>query len=76
MSLAEKGVRGKGRQPLSPPQHTVARSANSAPKRFNWARKLLEMRGERDSSYSRFAASSSRKRSNATLTASRSFASK
>ena len=32
MPLAEKGVRGKGRQPLSPPQHTVARSANSAPK--------------------------------------------
>jgi hypothetical protein len=31
--LAEKGVRGKGRQPLSPPQHTVARSANSAPNR-------------------------------------------
>jgi len=31
MPLAEKGV-GKGRQPLSPPQHTVARSANSAPK--------------------------------------------
>ena len=24
MLLAEKGVRGKGRQPLSPPQHTVA----------------------------------------------------
>ena len=24
MPLAEKGVRGKGRQPLSPPQHTVA----------------------------------------------------
>ena len=23
MPLAEKGVRGKGRQPLSPPQHTV-----------------------------------------------------
>jgi len=22
MPLAEKGVRGKGRQPLSPPQHT------------------------------------------------------
>ena len=33
MPLAEKGVRGKGRQPLSPPQHTVARSANSAPNR-------------------------------------------
>jgi hypothetical protein len=31
MPLAEKGARGKGRQPLSPPQHTVARSANSAP---------------------------------------------
>src|SRR5215510_743655 len=26
--LAEKGARGKGRQPLSPPQYTVARSAN------------------------------------------------
>jgi hypothetical protein len=24
MPLAEKGVRGKGRQPLSPPQHTAA----------------------------------------------------
>jgi hypothetical protein len=24
MPLAEKGVRGKGRQPLSPPQHAVA----------------------------------------------------
>jgi hypothetical protein len=24
MPLAGKGVRGKGRQPLSPPQHTVA----------------------------------------------------
>lgn len=33
MPLAEKGVRGKGRQPLSPPQHTETRSANSAP---NW----------------------------------------
>jgi hypothetical protein len=31
MPLAEKGVRGKGRQPLSMPQLTVARSANSAP---------------------------------------------
>jgi hypothetical protein len=31
MPLAEKGVRGKGRQPLSPPQHTVAPSARSAP---------------------------------------------
>ncbi len=30
--LAEKGVRGKGQQPLSPPQHTLARSANSAPR--------------------------------------------
>jgi hypothetical protein len=29
--LAEKGVRGKGRQPLSPPQHTEPRSAISAP---------------------------------------------
>jgi len=27
MPLAEKGVRGKGRQPLSPPQHTEIRSA-------------------------------------------------
>ena len=25
MPLAEKGERGKGRQPLSPPQHPVAR---------------------------------------------------
>jgi hypothetical protein len=31
MPLAEKGVRGKGRQLLSPPQHTVTRSAYSAP---------------------------------------------
>jgi hypothetical protein len=30
MPLVEKGVRGKGR-PLSPPQHTEARSATSAP---------------------------------------------
>ncbi len=29
--LAEKGARGKGRQPFSPPQHTEARSARSAP---------------------------------------------
>jgi hypothetical protein len=34
MPLAEKGVRGKGRQPLSPPQHTAARSARSAPIRL------------------------------------------
>jgi hypothetical protein len=27
MPLAEKGARGKGRQPLSPPQHTVTPSA-------------------------------------------------
>lgn len=27
MPLAEKGVRGKGRQPLSPPQHTETRGA-------------------------------------------------
>ena len=27
MPLAEKGARGKGRQPLSPPQHTETRSA-------------------------------------------------
>jgi len=33
--LAEKGVRGKGRQPLSPPQHTETRSAISAPKQRN-----------------------------------------
>ena len=33
MPLVEKGVRGKGRQPLSPPQHTVTRSAQSAPNR-------------------------------------------
>jgi hypothetical protein len=31
--LAEKGAWGKGRQPLSPPQRTVARSAISAPNR-------------------------------------------
>ena len=31
IALAEKGARGKGRQPLSPPQHTEARSASSAP---------------------------------------------
>ncbi len=31
MLLAEKGARGKGRQPLSPPQHTATRSAISAP---------------------------------------------
>jgi len=30
MPLAEKGVRGKGRQPLSPPQHIETRSAISA----------------------------------------------
>ena len=30
MPLAEKGVRGKGRQPLSPPQHAVTPSAISA----------------------------------------------
>ncbi len=30
MPLAEKGVRGKGQQPLSPPQHTVAPGAISA----------------------------------------------
>ena len=30
MPLAEKGVRGKGRQPLSPHQHSVAPSAMSA----------------------------------------------
>jgi hypothetical protein len=29
MPLAEKGVRGKGRQPLSPPQHTETRSATA-----------------------------------------------
>ena len=34
MPLAEKGVRGKGRQPLSPPQHAVTRSAISAPNIF------------------------------------------
>jgi hypothetical protein len=34
MPLAEKGVRGKGRQPSSPPQHTVSRSASSAPVRL------------------------------------------
>jgi hypothetical protein len=31
MPLAEKGVRGKGRQPFAPPQHTEPRSAKSAP---------------------------------------------
>jgi hypothetical protein len=31
MPLAEKGVRGKGQQPLSPPQPTIIRSATSAP---------------------------------------------
>jgi hypothetical protein len=31
MPLAEKGARGKGRQPLSPPQLTVTRSAMSVP---------------------------------------------
>jgi hypothetical protein len=31
MALAEKGARGKGRQPLSPHQHTAARSVSSAP---------------------------------------------
>ena len=34
MPQAEKGARGKGRQPLSPPQHTEPRSANSAPPEF------------------------------------------
>ena len=38
MPLAEKGVRGKGRQPLSPPQRRVTRSAISAP---------LELKGPR-----------------------------
>jgi hypothetical protein len=28
---AEKGVRGKGRQPFSPPQHTVTPERDSAP---------------------------------------------
>jgi hypothetical protein len=28
MPLAEKGVRGKGRQPLSPPQHTATPERN------------------------------------------------
>ena len=32
-TLAEKGRRGTGRQPLSPPQHTEARSAMNAPNR-------------------------------------------
>jgi hypothetical protein len=32
-TLAEKGAPGTGRQPLSPPQHTEARSAMSAPNR-------------------------------------------
>ncbi len=31
MLLAEKGVRGKGRQPLSPPSAGETRSARSAP---------------------------------------------
>ena len=30
MPLAEKGVRGKGRQPLSPPQRSSGRSAQSS----------------------------------------------
>ena len=30
MPLAEKGVRGKGRQPLSPPQRRSGRSAQSS----------------------------------------------
>ena len=36
MPLAEKGVRGKGRQPLSPPQHTVTpeRDQRSEPQRL------------------------------------------
>ncbi len=33
MPLAEKGVRGKGRQPLSPPSAGKTRSAISAPNR-------------------------------------------
>ena len=57
MPLAEKGVRGKGRQPLSPPQHTVARSANSAPKWLSQhsavrtkptARRTLRVSGDRE----------------------------
>ena len=31
MPLAEKGVRGKGQQPLSPPQHTETWERDSAP---------------------------------------------
>jgi hypothetical protein len=31
MPLAEKGVRGKGRQPLSPPQHTEALERECVP---------------------------------------------
>ena len=31
MPLAGKEVRGKGRQPLSPPQHTEAPERDSAP---------------------------------------------
>jgi hypothetical protein len=30
MPLAEKGVRGKGRQPLSPPQHTETPASDSS----------------------------------------------
>ena len=41
MPLAEKAV-GKGRQPLSPPQRRVARSAHSAPYRnFQWTESSL-----------------------------------
>jgi hypothetical protein len=31
MPLVEKGVRGEGRQPLSPPQHTETPDASSIP---------------------------------------------
>src|ERR1039457_4656817 len=41
-------VRGKGRQHLSPPQHTVARSANSAPnRRINF--RMADIRPEHES---------------------------
>ena len=41
MPLAEKGAWGKGRQPLSPPQHTVTRSAISAPNIFQQSERSI-----------------------------------
>jgi hypothetical protein len=54
MSLAEKGV-GKGVQPFSPPQHTEAQSARSAPV-GNIGNNMGSLRvapGERDIRHSR-----------------------